>query len=101
MIDTGGIEFKTNDDMFKNMRIQTELAIETADVILFIVDGKSLVVPAISLTIDLLYPNNLFINEDFPTLGLPTKAILIISSSLSSKSLSSKCLTTSSSIFYL
>lgn len=41
MIDTGGIEFKTNDDMFKNMRIQTELAIETADVILFIVDGKT------------------------------------------------------------
>lgn len=41
MIDTGGIEFKTNDDMFKNMRIQTELAIETADVILFLVDGKS------------------------------------------------------------
>ena len=41
LIDTGGIEFKTNDDMFKNMRIQTELAIETADVIIFIVDGKT------------------------------------------------------------
>lgn len=40
LIDTGGIELKTNDDMFKNMRIQTELAIETADVIIFIVDGK-------------------------------------------------------------
>lgn len=41
LIDTGGIELKTNDDMFKNMRIQTELAIETADVIIFIVDGKT------------------------------------------------------------
>ncbi len=41
LIDTGGIEFKTNNDMFKNMRIQTELAIETADVIIFIVDGKA------------------------------------------------------------
>lgn len=41
LIDTGGIEFKTSDDMFKNMRIQTELAIETADVIIFIVDGKA------------------------------------------------------------
>ena len=41
LIDTGGIEFKTNDDMFKNMRIQTELAIETADVIIFVLDGKA------------------------------------------------------------
>lgn len=41
LIDTGGIEFKTTDNMFKNMRIQTELAIETADVIIFIVDGKT------------------------------------------------------------
>lgn len=41
LIDTGGIELKTNDDMFKNMRIQAELAIETADIIIFIVDGKS------------------------------------------------------------
>ena len=41
LIDTGGIEFKTTDNMFKNMRIQTELAVETADVIIFIVDGKT------------------------------------------------------------
>lgn len=41
LIDTGGIEFKTTDNMFKNMRVQTELAIETADVIIFIVDGKT------------------------------------------------------------
>ena len=41
MIDTGGIELKTNDDMFKNMRIQSELAIETADVIIFVLDGKA------------------------------------------------------------
>ena len=41
LIDTGGIEFKTTDNMFKNMRIQTELAVEMADVIIFIVDGKT------------------------------------------------------------
>lgn len=41
VIDTGGIELKTNDNMLKNMRIQAELAIETADVIIFLVDGKS------------------------------------------------------------
>ena len=40
LVDTGGIEFKTTDNIFKSMRMQTELAIETADVILFIVDGK-------------------------------------------------------------
>ena len=41
VIDTGGIELKTNDDMMKNMRIQAEMAIETADVIVFLVDGKA------------------------------------------------------------
>lgn len=41
LIDTGGIELKTNDDMFKNMRIQAELAIDVADVIIFLVDAKS------------------------------------------------------------
>ncbi len=41
VIDTGGIELKTNDNMLKNMRIQAELAIETADVIIFLVDGKA------------------------------------------------------------
>jgi len=41
VIDTGGIEPHTNDEMLVNMRRQAQLAIDTADVIIFIVDGKS------------------------------------------------------------
>lgn len=40
MIDTGGIEPKTDDIILKQMRRQALIAIETADVIMFIVDGK-------------------------------------------------------------
>lgn len=48
MIDTGGIEFITADshEIPKMMRLQAQLAIEEADVILFVVDGKQGVVPA-------------------------------------------------------
>ena len=38
LIDTGGIEPNTNDDMLRYMRLQAELAIETADVIIFMTD---------------------------------------------------------------
>ncbi len=38
LIDTGGIEPKTNDVILSQMRIQAELAIETADVVVFVVD---------------------------------------------------------------
>ncbi len=41
MIDTGGIEPKTDDLLLKYMREQAQLAIEMADVILFIVDAKA------------------------------------------------------------
>lgn len=41
MIDTGGIEPDTSDMMLANMREQAEIAIETADVILFITDVKT------------------------------------------------------------
>lgn len=41
LIDTGGIEPRTDDVLLKQMRIQAELAIETADVILFMVDLHS------------------------------------------------------------
>lgn len=41
LIDTGGIEPKTNDKMLKYMRTQAEIAIETADVIIFMVDTKT------------------------------------------------------------
>ena len=40
MIDTGGIEPKTDDFMLKQMKRQAQLAIDTADVILFMVDVK-------------------------------------------------------------
>ena len=40
MIDTGGIEPTNDDIIMKQMRRQANIAIETADVIVFIVDGK-------------------------------------------------------------
>lgn len=40
MIDTGGIEPENGDIIIKQMRRQAQLAIEMADVILFVVDGK-------------------------------------------------------------
>ena len=41
MIDTGGIEPYKDDQILKGMRLQAEIAIETADVILFMCDIKS------------------------------------------------------------
>ncbi len=41
IIDTGGIEPKTDDIILKAMREQAEIAIETADVIIFLVDMKT------------------------------------------------------------
>lgn len=46
MIDTGGIEPERNDIIVKQMRRQANIAIETADVIVFIVDGKEGLTPA-------------------------------------------------------
>ena len=40
LIDTGGIETNTTDTIFAQMRIQAEIAIELADVVIFMVDGK-------------------------------------------------------------
>lgn len=40
LIDTGGIDPDTTDVILSQMRIQAEIAMEMADVILFIVDGK-------------------------------------------------------------
>lgn len=40
IIDTGGIEPESNDVIISQMRRQAQIAIEMADVILFIVDGK-------------------------------------------------------------
>ena len=41
MIDTGGIELETTDHILTSMRHQANLAIEEADVVVFVVDGKT------------------------------------------------------------
>lgn len=41
LIDTGGIEMDETDEMENLIRVQAELAIDEADVILFLVDGRS------------------------------------------------------------
>jgi GTP-binding protein len=40
MIDTGGIEFDESDQILRSMRHQAKLAMEEADVIVFVVDGR-------------------------------------------------------------
>ncbi len=40
IVDTGGIEPKTDDTLLQYMRQQAQLAIETADFVIFVVDGK-------------------------------------------------------------
>ncbi|MBR7099883.1 MAG: ribosome biogenesis GTPase Der [Clostridia bacterium] len=40
MVDTGGIELKSEDTMWRHIAKQAEIAIDTADVILFFTDGK-------------------------------------------------------------
>lgn len=54
LIDTGGIEPETEDVIFRQMREQAEIAIQTADVIIFIVDVKQGLVDADSRVADLL-----------------------------------------------
>lgn len=54
MIDTGGIEMDTKDKMLKHMREQANIAIETADVILFLVDVKQGLVDADFKVADML-----------------------------------------------
>ncbi len=40
LIDTGGLEIKSEDEMYKHIKTQAELAVELADVIVFFVDGR-------------------------------------------------------------
>ncbi len=54
LIDTGGIEPESDDVIFRQMREQAEIAIQTADVIIFIVDVKQGLVDADSRVADLL-----------------------------------------------
>jgi len=46
MVDTGGIELKSDDVMWRHIARQAEIAIDTADVILFFVDGKEGLTPS-------------------------------------------------------
>lgn len=55
VIDTGGIETGGDDEMYKSMRMQAELAIEEADVIIFMVDAKAGVTPADEEVAQLLF----------------------------------------------
>ena len=41
MIDTGGIEINSEDEMWLHIKRQAEIAVETADLILFFLDGKA------------------------------------------------------------
>ncbi|MDQ0203740.1 ribosome biogenesis GTPase Der [Pectinatus haikarae] len=41
MIDTGGIELESQDTILSSMRVQAQLAIDEADVIIFLTDGRS------------------------------------------------------------
>lgn len=41
LVDTGGLEIKSTDEMWLQIRLQAEAAIETADVIIFFCDAKS------------------------------------------------------------
>ncbi|MCM1113127.1 MAG: ribosome biogenesis GTPase Der [Muribaculum sp.] len=54
LIDTGGIEPDSKDIILSQMRMQAEIAMETADVILFLVDVKQGLVDADSKVADLL-----------------------------------------------
>ena len=40
LIDTGGIELETEDKILNNIRVQAKIAMEEADVIIFLVDGR-------------------------------------------------------------
>ena len=54
IVDTGGIEPESNDIILKSMREQAEIAIETADVVLFVTDVRQGLVDADGKVADML-----------------------------------------------
>ena len=58
LIDTGGIEPDSKDEMLTYMRQQAQMAIETADVIIFLVDVRQGLVDADSKVADMLRRSN-------------------------------------------
>ncbi|MEK8127418.1 ribosome biogenesis GTPase Der [Paenibacillus filicis] len=55
IIDTGGIEIEGEDQIMRSVRMQAELAIEEADVIVFMVDAKAGITPADSEVAEMLF----------------------------------------------
>ncbi|WP_040951208.1 ribosome biogenesis GTPase Der [Gorillibacterium massiliense] len=55
VIDTGGIEIEGEDEIMRSVRVQAELAIEEADVIIFMTDGKAGLTPTDEEIGQLLY----------------------------------------------
>jgi GTPase len=54
LVDTGGFEPETDDRLFQQMREQSQLAMEEADVILFVMDARDGLTPADSEVAELL-----------------------------------------------
>ena len=54
LIDTGGFEPETNDRLLQQMREQSQLAMEEADVILFVMDGRDGLTPADREVVEML-----------------------------------------------
>lgn len=55
VIDTGGIQFGEDDELLRSVRAQAELAMDEADVIVFMVDAKTGLTPADREVAELLY----------------------------------------------
>ena len=58
VIDTGGFEPDSTDVLLEQMRIQAQLAVEEADVILFVVDARAGLLPADQQIAEILRRNN-------------------------------------------
>ena len=58
MVDTGGLDVKSDDTFQKSIKTQAQIAIDLADVIVFVVDGMSGIVPADYEVAELLRKTN-------------------------------------------
>lgn len=58
LVDTGGIEFQEPDTIQQQVRMQAEIAIQEADVIVFVVDGKEGLQPGDLDIAEILRPTN-------------------------------------------
>jgi len=54
LVDTGGFEPETNDRLLQQMREQSQLAMDEADLILFVMDGRSGLTPADREVVEML-----------------------------------------------